>query len=206
MPLAKFSFLIATVLLTGTVAASAAAADFSILTPEGFFQTVNRIAEKSGPKIGVIIQEDYPTLPADVTELVAHQYPKLYADIYNLLNTQYPQLYSEAADYTFTHSVLTYRAFQQDLIGRKSELAAGKANPGDLFWGRIEQQPPLKIEVMSYLSQKHPELPLLILSRVDHEYPMLKVDLFRLVVTRYPGLIWESGKIWTLETLSEMRR
>jgi len=206
MRLAIFSFLIATVLLTGAVAGSAAAADFSILTPEGFFQTVNRIAEQSGPKIGLVVEEKYPTLPSDVTDLVAHQYPKLYADIYNLLNTQYPQLYSEAADYTFDHSALTYRAFQQDLIGRKSEIAAEKISPGDLFWGRIEQQPPLNVEVMSYLSQKHPELPMLILSRVDQEYPMLKVDLFRLVVTRYPGLIWESGKIWTLETLSEMRR
>jgi hypothetical protein len=130
----------------------------------------------------------------------------LYADIYNLLNSQYPRLYSEAADYTFNHSPLTYRAFQQDLVGRRSEIAAGKVSPGDLFWGRIEQQPPLKIEVMSYLSEKHPELPLRILSRVDQEYPMLKIDLFRLVASRYPGLIWETGKIWTLETLNEMRR
>ena len=206
MPSAKINLLIATVLLTGSVAGSASAADFSVLTPDGFFRTVNRIAEQSGSKIGSVVEEKYPTLPSDVTDLVAHRYPKLYADIYNLLNTQYPQLYSEAAAYTFNHSALTYRAFQQDLIARKSEIALGKVNPGDLFWGRIEQQPPLKIEVMSYLSQKHPELPMLILSRVDHEYPMLKVDLFRLVVTRYPGLIWESGKIWTLETLNEMRR
>jgi hypothetical protein len=206
MPLVKFRFLIATVLLTGADAGSASAADLSILTPEGFFQTVNRIAEQSGPKIALVIQEDYPTLPTDVTNLVAHQYPQLYADIYNLLNSQYPRLYSEAADYTFNHSPLTYRAFQQDLVGRRSEIAAGKVSPGDLFWGRIEQQPPLKIEVMSYLSEKHPELPLRILSRVDQEYPMLKIDLFRLVASRYPGLIWETGKIWTLETLNEMRR
>jgi len=206
MSFAKMRLLIAMVLVTGADAGSAAAADLSILTPEGFFQTVNRIAEQSGPKIGLVIQEDYPTLPADVTDLVAHQYPKLYADIYNFLNTQYPQLYSEAADYTFNHSALTYRAFQQDVIGRKSEITSGKMSPADLLWVRIEQQPPLRIEVMSYLSQKHPELPLQILSRVDQEYPMLKVDLFRLVVTRYPGLIWETGKIWTLETLNEIRR
>lgn len=206
MTWARWILLMSAVLLFEADAPSAAAVDLSTLTPEGFFRTVSRIAEQSGPRIGVIIREDYPTLPNDVTHLVARQYPRLYADVYNLLNIQYPLLYSEAADYTLKHSPSTYLAFQQDLISRKSEIVSGKTSPADLFWGRIEQQPRLKIELMSYLSEKHPDLPLRILSRVDQEYPMLKVDLFRLVVSRYPGLIWETGKIWTLETLNELRR
>lgn len=187
------------------LAPAAPAAEPSILTPEGLFRVVTRVAERSGPRIGSVISADYPALTTDLSQLIMQRYPTLYEAIYNDIQRRYPMIYSEAADYVYRRAPSTYRAFQQDLVRQKADLVRNRLRPSDVFWARIETQPPLKIELMNYLNGLHPELVVSILARIDRGYPALKLDLFKLIAGRYPGLLWEVGRIWTAEAWSELR-
>ncbi len=206
MQLCKRRLIVLTIVILGLPPAHAQAAGLSILTPDGLFRVVSQVAEQSGPRIGSMVNQDYPRLPYDVTQIVVGRYPRLHADIYEYIHEKYPALSLEAQAYIYKRSLLVYREYQSDLVVRKPDIAAGRFSPSDLFWARVERYPALKLELINHLDRLHPELKFHILSRVDQQYPALKLDLFKLVVTHYPGLIWKVAKIWTDETIETLRK
>lgn len=179
-----------------------AAADPSIFSAEGFFSTITRIAERSGPRIGSLIGRSYPEFPSDIAELVGRKYPSLRDEIYVDLNNSYPGLYEEASGFIRRESPPTYEAHRKDLIKRKKDILAGRVGPSDLLWARLEENPALKVRVMGELDKKHPEIKFKILSRIDRQYPALKIDLFNLIVTRYPDMVWDIAKIAAAEAVN----
>jgi hypothetical protein len=179
-----------------------AAADPSIFSAEGFFSTITRIAERSGPRIGSLIGRSYPEFPSDIAELVNRKYPSLRDEVYVQLNSGYPGLYEEALGYIRRESPSTYEAQRKDVIERKKDILAGRVGPSDLLWARLEKDPALKVRVMGELDKKHPEIKSKILSRIDKQYPALKIDLFNLIVTQYPDMVWDVAKMAAAEAVN----
>jgi len=189
----RWIFILYTVILLGP-GSFKAAADPSIFSAEGFFDTVTRISERSGPEIGSLIGRSYPDFPSDVAELVDRKYPSLRDEVYVQING-YPGLYKEALGYIRRESPSTYEIHRKDVIKRKEDIRAGRVAPSDLLWARLEEEPALKVQVIGELDKNHPEIKSKILSRIDNRYPALKTDVFNLIITRYPGMVWDVAKI-----------
>lgn len=191
-------------LIVGLSALKAAGAQQPFWTPDGFFQALKHVAERSMPRVSAMVGQDYPALPKDVTRLVVTKYPRLQDDVLTHLNRKYPKLYSDAVVYVSKQSPRTYQAFQQDVLRNKDRIKKGKTTPADLFWSRVEQDPRLKIAVMTHLDRLYPQLKFDILSRVDRSYPTLKRDLLKLMVNEYPGFLLKFTKIWANESFDEI--
>lgn len=182
-----------------------AAANPSVFSAEGFFDTLTSIAGRSGPQISSLINRRYPEFPSDVAELVDRKYPSLRDEVYVQIDG-YPGLYKEALGYIRRVSPSTYEIHRKDVIKRKEDIRAGRVSPSDLLWARLEEKPALRTRVMGELDQNHPEIKNQILSRIDNRYPGLKIDLFNLIITRYPGMVWDVAKIAANQTVNESGR
>jgi hypothetical protein len=196
--------LLLTTLIMGLSGSGPVLADQSFWTPDGFFQALKRVAMRSMTRVSTMVSQDYPALPRDVTQLVATKYPRLQKEVQAYIDRKYPKLYSEALVYVSQHSPQTYQVFQQDLVRNKDRIRQGRTTPQDLFWFRVEQDPRLRIAVMTHLDRLYPQLKFDILSRVDRNYPAFKQDLFKLVVKEYPGFLLKFTKIWADESLNEV--
>ena len=199
----RWTSLFLTFLFTGLLGLAPARAQ-QPWTSDSFFQALKHVAERSMTRVGAMVSQDYPTLPKDVTRLVINKYPRLQDDVLAHLNRKYPKLYSDAVLYVSKQSSRTYQAFQQDVLRNKDRIKKGKTTPADLFWLRVDQDPRLKIEVMTHLDHLYPQLKFDILSRVDRSYPALKRDLFKLMVNKYPGFLLKFTKIWANESFDEI--